>query len=220
VTPESKVRKAMLRNVPKLAPRPRKSETTREAILEAALDLVWTNPFRNLTVAKLMSRAGSSRPVFYQYFTSLHDLMDALLRGLAQDVLEAAASWFQGEGDPVPRLEESLRGMVEICTTRGPLLRAVSDAAASDARLEKSWLSFLATFDGAVTAQIEKDQARGLIAPFEASLTAVALNRMDVAVLIHAFGRRPAIEPQPVVEALTRIWVSALYGGRSGSEAS
>jgi AcrR family transcriptional regulator len=201
----------MLRNVPKPGLRPRKSEATREAILGAALDLVWTHPFRDLTVGKLMSRAGCSRPAFYQYFTDLHDLMDALLRGLEQDILEAATPWLRGEGDPVPRLKESLRGLVEVSARRGPLLRAVSDAATSDARLEKSWLRFLGTFDDAVATRIEEDQARGLIPPFEARLTAVALNRMNVAVLTHAFGRRPAAAPRAVLEAMIRIWVSGLY---------
>jgi TetR/AcrR family transcriptional regulator, ethionamide resistance regulator len=215
--PRTTARKAMLRNVPKPSPRPRKSETTREAILEAALDLVWTHPFRDLTVGKLMSRAGCSRPAFYQYFTDLHDLMDALLRGLERDIIEAATPWLRGAGDPVPRLKESLGGMVEVCAQRGPLLRAVSDAATSDARLEKSWLRFLGTFDDAVASRIEEDQASGLIPPFEARLTAVALNRMDVALLIHAFGRRPGATPLAVLQTVIRIWVSALYGAGPGS---
>lgn len=94
------------------------------------MDFLWTHPFRELTVGELMSRAGSSRSAFYPYFTDLHELMETLLLGLKQDILEAAAFWFQGEGDPLPHLQESLKGLVQVSYERGPILRAVSDAAA------------------------------------------------------------------------------------------
>jgi hypothetical protein len=43
----------------------------------------------------------------------------------------------------------------------------------------------------------------------------MALNRMDVANLINAFGRRPRSQPQPVLEALFRIWSATLYAEES-----
>ena len=54
-----------------------------------------------------MSLAGTSRSAFYQYFEDLHDLMEALLRGLKEDIFDVAAPWLQGEGDPIPLLEET-----------------------------------------------------------------------------------------------------------------
>ena len=54
----------------------RKSERTRQAILDAALNFLWTHPFRELTVGELMSLAGTSRSAFYQYFEDLHELME------------------------------------------------------------------------------------------------------------------------------------------------
>ena len=189
----------------------RKAERTRRSILDAALNFLSTHPFRDLTVAQLMSLAGTSRSAFYQYFDDLHDLMETLLRGLAEGVFEVAAPWLQGEGDPIPLLEESIAGLVQVCYQQGSILRAVNDAAPMDERLEQAWMGFLNDFDDAVAHRIEQHQALGWIGPFEPRPVAIALNRMDASLLIHHFGRRPRSRPGPVREAILRIWISTLY---------
>jgi AcrR family transcriptional regulator len=189
----------------------RKSDRTRLAILEGALELLWSRPFRDLTVAQLMATAGVSRSAFYRYFDDLSALMEALLLGLQDEIFSVASPWFSGEGDPVESLREGLAGQVRVCFEQGPILRAVADAAANDERLERAWADFLTQFDDAVAAQIEAQQAQGIIAAFDARPVAVALNRMDASMLIHAFGRHPRQTPDSVLAALTRVWVSALY---------
>ena len=193
-------------------PNLKKSEYTRNAILDAALEFLWSRPFREMTVAKLMSLVGASRPAFYQYFVDIHDLMEAMLRGLESDIFKATDPWIDGVGDPVIMLRESQAGLVRVGYERGPILRAVSDAASSDERLELAWAKFLAVFDDAVITRIEQQQLEGLIPAFDARPVAIALNRLDASMLIHAFGRRPRKKPGPVHETLTRIWISTLYG--------
>ena len=134
---------------------PRKSERTRQLILDASLKFLWTHPFRDLTVGELMSLAGISRSAFYHYFQDLHELMEALLHGLEEEVFDVTAPWFSGEGEPISLLVESLENMVQVCYQRGPILRAVSDAAPMDERLEKAWTKFVKDFDDAVTLRIE-----------------------------------------------------------------
>lgn len=190
----------------------RKSERTRQAILDAALNFLWTHPFRDLTVGELMASAGASRSAFYQYFADLHDLMETLLRGMQDDIFGVAEPWLQGEGDPVALLRESLDGLVEVCYQRGPILRAVSDAAAMDERLENAWSNFLKAFDDAVTDRIKQHQELGLVAAFKARPVAVALNRMNAAVLIQQFGRRPRGKTNDAYQSISRIWISTLYG--------
>ena len=100
-------------------------------------------------------------------------------------------------------------------------MRAITDAAATDPRLEEAWLRFLVGFDDAVTARIEADQEQGLIPEFDARPVAVALNRLNAYMLIQAFGQRPRRQPEPVREALARVWISTLYGSElSGNESS
>lgn len=189
-----------------------KSERTRAAILNSGMDFLWTHPFRDMTVQSLMTPTGASRSAFYRYFKDLHELMETLLDALKDDVMAATGSWFTGVGDPVVLLKESLGGLVEVCYYRGPILRAIDDAAATDKRLENAWHEFKRQFDDAVSSRIEADQRQGLISEFAARPVAIALNRLDAYTLIDAFGQRPRSKREPVREALTRIWISTLYG--------
>ena len=188
-----------------------KSERTRIAILNGALEFLWTKPFRDMTVAELMSITGVSRSAFYQYFNDLHELMETLLQGAAEAILVAAEPWFNDEGDHLELLEQSLSEFVEVCYERGPILRAVAEASTKDERLERVWADFLAQFDDVVCEQIEKHQKAGLIPEFDTRPVAVALNRLDASMVIDAFGHHPRNNPEPVRLALTRIWISTLY---------
>ncbi len=190
----------------------RKSERTRQVILDAALKLIWEKPFRDLTIAELMAQTGVSRSVFYQYFADLHDLMENLLGDLKQEILEVATPWITAESDPAAKLVESLSGLVKVCYRRGPILRAVFEAAPMDERLEGAWNDFIRVFDDAVAERIERDQAAGLVPKFDARPVAIALNRMDVGTLIHHFGRRPRSKPDPVYRAILQVWISTIYG--------
>ena len=189
-----------------------KSEKTRAAILDAALEFIWSNPFRDMTVGSLMVSTGLSRSAFYQYFDDLHDLMETLLSMLQDEIFAATGSWFTGVGDPIVFLKESLTGLVDVCYRFGPILRATIDAASNDERLEKAWLKFIGEFDDAVTTRIEADQQQGLIPNFDARPVAFSLNRLDAYTLSEAFGQKPRKKPEPVLAALTHIWISTLYG--------
>ena len=158
-----------------------------------------------------MSITGVGRSAFYQYFKDLHELMETLLQDLEKTIFAAVDPWFNNEGDATALLQQSLTGLVQVCYERGPILRAVAEASTTDERLERAWANFLAEFDDAVSKQIEQHQAQGLISKFDARPVAVALNRMDASLFIHAFGRHPRNNPEPVREAITRIWISTLY---------
>jgi AcrR family transcriptional regulator len=198
-----------------------KAERTRATILNAALDLIWSNPFRDMTVSSLMASTGVSRSAFYQYFNDLHELMETLLDMLQQEIFEVAKPWLEGVGDPVTLLRETVAGLVHVCYQRGPFLRAITDAAVTDPHLENAWLQFLAGFDDAATARIEADQKQALIPDFEARPVAFALNRLNAYTLLQAFGQHPRKQPEPVREVLAQIWISTLYGSEwFGNESS
>lgn len=209
-----------LRVHPKAVLKIAKSERTRAAILNSALDFVWTRPFRDMTVNLLMAQTGVGRSAFYQYFKDLHEVMAALLDLLQADIFEAAEAWTVGVGDPVALLHESLTGVVHVCYTRGPLLRAIADAATSDERFEKVWNQFLDGFDNASCDRIEADQKQGLIPVFDPRPVAIALTRLDAYTMIEAFGQHPRKQPEPVLDALSRIRIATLYGSEWVGKAS
>jgi AcrR family transcriptional regulator len=189
-----------------------KSERTRAAILNAALDFIWSHPFHEMTVNSLMASTGAGRSTFYQYFNDLHELMEALLDMLQGEIFGVAEPWIAGVGDPVALMNETLTGLVRVCYQRGPFVRAISDAATTDTRFEKAWRQFLGRFDDAGCARIKADQEQGLIPDFDPRPVAIALNRLNAYSIIEAFGQRPRSQPEPVREALARVWISTLYG--------
>ena len=197
---------------PKPSLRVAKSERTRTAILNAALDFVWVHPFHEMTVSSLMASTGVSRATFYQYFSDLHELMETLLDFLQEEIFVAAAPWISGTGDPVSLMYEALDGLVRVCYERGPLLKAIFDSATADKRFENAWEKFLCGFDDAGCARIKADQEQGLIPDFDPYSVMFALNRLDAYTLISAFGQHPRKEPGPVRDALIQIWCSTLYG--------
>ena len=164
--------------------------------LMRALKFLWTHPFRELTVGEVMSISGASRSAFYQYFADLHELMETLLQGIEDDIFAVAMAWFEGEGDPVALLEETMAGLVRVCYRQGPILRAVADAAPMDERLEKAWTNVLKNFDDAITDRIEQQQAAGLIKPFEARPVAMALEPHGCVFADSPLWTTPSREPE------------------------
>jgi len=160
-----------------------------------------------------MAETDVGRSAFYLHFKDLQEVMETLLEMLKGEIFEVAEPWLAGVGDdPSAVLNETLAGLVRVCHERGPFLRAITDAATTDERLEKVWKQFLEGFDNAGVARIEADQARGLIADFDAQPVAFALNRLNTYTLLQAFGQHPRQDPEPVRKALARIWISTLYG--------
>ena len=201
-----------LRTSPQPSSKIGKSERTRAAILNAALDLLWTYPFQEMTISRLMATTDLSRSAFYKHFDDMYEVMETLLGMLRDEIIAVDQPWFTGIGDPVALMDESLLSNVQIFYQRGPFLRAISDAARTDKRLGKSWKQFLEEFEAAALARIEADQKQGLIPDFDPRPVIFALIRLNASTFIEAFGQRPRRKPKPVHEALARIWISTLYG--------
>jgi len=203
-----------LRVIPEPTGKVTKADRTRAVILNAALEFIWSHPFRALSVNSLMASTGLSRAAFYQYFEDIHKMMETLLHMLAEEIFASANIWLEGVGDPVALLNESFQGLTQSCYQHGPFLRAVADASTTDERFGKNWGQFLSAFDDAGNVRIQADQAQGLIATFDTRPVIFALNRVNAYTFIDAFGQRPRKQPKPIQEALARIWISTLYGDK------
>ena len=188
------------------------AERTRAEILDAAFDFLWSRPFRDMTVNALMETIPISRTAFYKHFDDIHGLMKALLTRLESEIMEGVSPWLSDDGDPVALLYESLAAEVQIGYRYGPFIKAVSDAAGTNAELEDEWNWLLDRFDAAVIERVTADQELGLIEAFDPRPVATALNRVNAAMYVRKFGHRPRSQPQPVIDAITRLWISALYG--------
>jgi AcrR family transcriptional regulator len=189
-------------------------EITRADIMNTAFRFLWSHPFREMTVNKLMDQTSVSRSSFYNYFSDTHELIESLLEILESDILQGANPWLTDDGDPVALLHQSLTAEVHVCYRCGPFLKAITDAAGTDARLEAGWYGMLGRFDDAVRERVIADQALGLIESFDPRSVATALNQVDASIYVRAFGQRPRSRPGPVLDAISRLWISSLYGER------
>jgi AcrR family transcriptional regulator len=79
------------------APRMRRGDR-REQLLDTTLKLINESGYDGLTIAKIARAAGVTRPVVYNSFPTLEDLMDALLERQASRVFTQVASNLSGAG--------------------------------------------------------------------------------------------------------------------------
>lgn len=195
-------------------PKLTKADHTRAKILDTAYRFLLVHPFRELTVNCLMRVTPFSRTVFYRYFDDIQGVMETLLKGLKSEIFAMTGPWYFENGDPIALLHQTLKNEVQFCHECAPFLKAVSDAAGNDDRLETAWSQFLLEFDGAVCDRIAADQQLGLINAFDPMPVATSLVRLDAYSYINSFGQKPKRSPEDVINANSRIWISTLYGQR------
>ena len=199
--------------------RRRKPEEAERAILAAARSFLEERPFREMTVERVMIRTGLSRPAFYAYFRDRYDLLTRMLEGIGGLLFALDWRWLSGAaGGGREVLVDALRAGSQTFVEYGPVLRAISDAAGQDARVEEVYrYGLIERLVAAVAARISRDVGAG-VSPgdLDPKETARALVLMTERYLLDTFGRpkrRPSREEAEVVfRTLEEIWVRTLYG--------
>jgi AcrR family transcriptional regulator len=172
------------------APRVPASEA-RQRIADAAVRLLATTRFRDLTVDAVMAEAGLARTVFYRHFDSLPALAVALLADLVADVERLAEPLVDAD---LPELREGvLQGQLDVLVDRyaryGPLLLAFDDAAALDAEIEALRSAQLERALAMTTTLFATGVERGILAPLGSPGVPLALVVMNHAYLLAEFGQ-------------------------------
>jgi TetR/AcrR family transcriptional regulator, ethionamide resistance regulator len=181
-------------------------------IIEAAEAFLREHPFREMTVDAVMSRTGLKRPAFYAHFRDRHDLALLVVDDLTQQLAAMVDRWLTSD-DLIGDARSAFEGLAEVYREHGAVLRAISDAASSDEKVEAAYSRMIQGFIDATAKRFADDQAAGLIdADLDIAETARALVWMDERYLTQAFSRDPKPDVQQVVDVLYRIWYSTLYG--------
>ena len=207
------------------ARRRHKPEEAERAILAAARAFLEERPFREMKVEDVMVRTGLSRPAFYAYFEDRYDLVTRLLDGVGGLLFAVDWRWLSGGGETREEAREVLgkavrRGAATF-VEYGPVLRAISDAASQDPKVEEAYrFGLLQRLAAAVAERISRDVEAGLshkdLNPEE---TALALVLTTERYLLDAFGdpsKRPSRSRLPAMsDTLETVWLETLYGARS-----
>lgn len=204
-----------MRRVPhKVRSRTRRSpQQAEQEILDAAERLLATRPFRALSVPDLMAEAGLGRSSFWVYFRDRGDLARKLLARAEGEMYAAAGVWLDADGQPLDDLRSALRGVVEAYARRGPVLRAVADAASQDEDVELVYRwGVLESFISAVASRLEREVTAGRLQVAAPAELARALIMMNERYLADTLGRSTQPSAEVVTSVLHHIWRGAMNG--------
>jgi TetR/AcrR family transcriptional regulator, ethionamide resistance regulator len=194
------------------------SAELRERILSATRELLRNSRFDSLSVADILDSAGVSRASFYFYFPSKQAALAELVRRAVGAGHEAAQPWVQAQGSPSETLRAGIDAGAGLWLDNAAVLRAIVESWASDPQLRKLWLAQMTTFTEAATARIEADRKADPAAA--AHLDGVDVHALAASLTwtgerlyyLAACGVPPFHDRVVLVDTLTHLWVSALYG--------
>jgi TetR/AcrR family transcriptional regulator, ethionamide resistance regulator len=205
---------------------PRGRRTTRpsgddreQAILSTAERLLEERSFADISVDDLAKGAGLSRPTFYFYFRS----KEAVLLSLLEPVIARADAEFDGAAQRLPSdprrvWRNGIKAFFVAFNSHPALARAATETLATSPELRAVWSKFMQKWIDHTAALIAAERERAA-APetIPAADLATSLNQMNERTMMAALSAEtPAVDVDRVVDTLTHIWVSSIYGSLGG----
>src|SRR5947208_4026314 len=182
-------------------------QESRERIVAAATELVRSTSYGALTVDDVMREAGAGRTIFYRHFDDLADLLMTAGREAFEGLYHAEQAFRSAHVEGRPDVRAAIEAAVEVYREHGPLLRAITEAAASgDEQIAAGQQAMLERFDGLVEDVLRASPRMAGRSDEDIAETARALNVMNVNYLLDAFGREPRVSAETAVRTLTGIW--------------
>jgi AcrR family transcriptional regulator len=186
----------------------RRAAVEREVLRAAAELLAEGASFAELNVERIATRAGISRTAFYFYFRDKRELLLRLAGEVGDELVRAADRWRAADETPRAALERIAR----IQREHGALLRAVVEAAASDAEVAAFWRALVGRFVDATQERIAAEQRAGRALPGPPAALAFALTwAVERSLHEHAAQDGP-VDLDELVEALATMFTRTLYG--------
>jgi AcrR family transcriptional regulator len=182
-------------------------QESRERIVAAATDLIRDTPYGALTVDDVMREAGAGRTIFYRHFDDLADLLMRAGREAFEGLYQAEQAFRSAHVDGRPNVRAAIEAAVAVYRRHGPLLRAITEAAAAgDEQIAAGQQAMLERFDALVEDVLRASPRMTGRSAEDIAETARALNVMNVNYLLDAFGREPRVSTETAVRTLTGIW--------------
>jgi AcrR family transcriptional regulator len=186
--------------------------------MQASRELLETRRFADLSVAAILSASGAAKGSFYFYFASKEDLLAALVKDAVGDALDAAERWtaVDADRDPIAALREGTLAGARLWREHSAILRAVVEAAGTDATLDNVWRTQMDRFTQVALRRLDGDaEAAAWLAERDPRPIVTALTWLGERVYyLAATNTAPFTTEQVIVDVLTDAWALALYGRR------
>ncbi|AHC23189.1 MULTISPECIES: TetR/AcrR family transcriptional regulator [Actinomycetes] len=186
-----------------------------QAILDTASRLIQERSFSDISVDDLAKGAGISRPTFYFYFAS----KEAVLLSLMDPLIKRADTGFDNAMDTMPaEPHKAIRRGIEIFFSsfgsHPATARAGVEAVHSVPEFRAVWAGLMQKWIGLTAALINAERQRGAAPDTLPALDlATSLNLMNEKMMMAALAEdRPSVQHDRVVDTLTHIWLTSIYG--------
>lgn len=186
------------------------------AILATARQLLDNKKFADISVDDLAKGAGISRPTFYFYFPS----KEAVLLSLIDPLIKRADTGFDSAledmpADPKRAIRRGIEIFFDSFASHPATARAGTEALNSSPEFRTFWSGLMQKWINLTAALIAAERQRGA-APdtISARDLATSLNLMNERTMMAALSaEQPAVDYDKVVDTLTHIWLTSIYGG-------
>ena len=181
-----------------------------DAVRDALVGLLDWRAFKDITVDELARAGGISRMAFDFYYGGKNEVLMAAADETSAEVYEEADCWWHGEGPPEQLVRVALEGIAAVYLEHSNILRAAVEATTYDDEFRRFYTALIQRFVTATADHLQRELDAGRLRQLDAAPVAEALvwmaERCNYGFLV--LKGRPVRE---VVDALTTIWVHALY---------
>ncbi len=190
----------------------RRRDEARGAVIAAALRLAGDSSFKDLTVDEIAREAGVSRTAFYVHFRDKSELLLAAVGDVTAILYAEAERWWHGTGEPAELVRKAIGGVAAVYAEHASLMRIATEVSTYDEEVRGFWMELIGRFVAATTDHIRLEQEAGRIRDsLGAAATADSLTWMTERCCYVHLGRGEGT-PEALTEALSAVWVAALYG--------
>ena len=196
----------------KAASRTRRGRRTREALVQAALEVFARDGFFDARITDMTAAAGVANGSFYTYFGSKMDIFHEA----AARILSASAETVHGEPaeprDPVRDIYSANRAFMLEYQRQAGMMRAIEQTTPFDPQIQELRRRSWEVAVGRAARRIRQLQQTGLAdATMDAELTASCLGAMVLRVCYASFVLSEIpVDVDRAVMTASRIWVKAI----------
>ncbi len=168
--------------------------------------------FTELSVERIVAKAGISRSTFYVYFADKGEVLRALGGAVLGRIYDGARSWFEA-GDEVTRedIERAMRSILDAFRGDEVVMTALAETAVYDPEVRDMYRESVEAFIRSTVKLIQRGQRSGRVRALKAADVAPALSWMIERTTLQQAPGAPPKELDRIAAGLAEVIWGVLY---------